>query len=206
MNQALFEQYETAKEQGNKRLAASLIANFIETFTTDEEREVWTRWYVDNRAVGHAVRHELFEQVLFPVFLAGYKRSDPWCIEMLERCAQNLYKAEHLWSQIGHQTEMQLAELRLELTPNDLQAKARVLRHLIEWFNYCEHEWPAGILYGSDGATEPQCQEILQSLRKARELDEERVHSHYLNQFETKVHQYIHRLSQAATRGPASNA
>ena len=205
MKQTLFEQYETAKEQGNKRLATSLIANFIETFTTDEEREEWTRWYMENRSVGHAVRHELFEHILFPVLLAGHKRSDPWCIEMLERCAQNLYKAEHLWSQIGYQTEMQLAELLLELTPHDLQAKERVLGHLIRWFNYSEHEWPAGILYGSDGATEPQCQEILQSLRKARELDERRAYAQYLNQFEAKLQIYIHRLSQAGTKGAASN-
>ena len=202
MKKKLFEQYETAKEQGNKRLAASLIANFIETFTTDAEREEWTRWYVSNRAIGNSVRHELFEQVIFPVLLAGHKRSDPWCIEVLERCAQNLYKAEHLWSQVGYQTEMQLAEHRLELTPNDIATKERVLGHLINWFQYSEHEWPAGILYGSDGATEPQCQEILQSIHKARSLDNGQVHSQYLNQFEAKVHQYIHRLPQATTKKP----
>ncbi len=206
MKQALFEQYETAKEQGNKRLAASLIADFIKTFATDEEREEWTRWYMSNRAIGHAVRHELFEQVIFPVLLSGHRTSDPWCIEMLERCAQNLYKAEHLWSQVGYQTEMQLAERRLEITPNDMKAKERVLEHLISWFQYSEHEWPAGILYGSDGATELQCQEILRSIHKAHALDNTQAHSHYLDQFEAKVHQYIHRLSQAASREPASNA
>lgn len=206
MKQTLFEQYETAKEQGNKRLAASLISEFIETFTTDEEREEWTRWYMNNRAVEHTVRHELFEQVIFPVLLAGHQRSDPWCIEMLERCAQNLYKAKHLWSQVGYQTEMQLAEHRLELTPNDLKAKKRVLEHLISWFRYSEHKWPAGILYGSDGATETECQEILHSLHKARMLDGCQVHSHFLDQYEAKVHQYIDRLSRVAARKSASNA
>lgn len=206
MEQALFEQYEAAKESGNKRLASSLLVRFIETFTTDVEREEWTRWYMENRAIGHAVRHELFEHVIFPVLLAGHHRSDLWCIEMLEHCAQNLYKAEHLWSQVGYQTEMQLAERRLDLTPNDPQTKECVLKHLIDWFQYSEHEWPAGILYGSDGATEPQCQEILQSLQKARTLDEGHKYSHYLNDFETKVRQYAHRLSHAATRASISNA
>lgn len=206
MKQALFEKYETAKEQGNKRLATSLISEFIDTFTTHEEREEWTRWYMNNRAAEHAVRHEVFEQVIFPVLLARYQRSEPWCIEMLERCTQNLYKAEHLWSQVGHQTEMQLAEHRLELTPNDLKAKERVLEHLISWFSYSEHEWPAAILYGSDGATATECQEILHSLHKARMLDSGQVHSHFLDQYEAKVHHYIDRLSQAASRKSASNA
>ncbi|MBS1159296.1 MAG: hypothetical protein H6R15_1715 [Proteobacteria bacterium] len=205
MEQALFEQYEAAKEQGNKGLATALIAKFIGTFSTDEERKEWTRWYMVNRTFGHAVRHELFEGVMFPVLLVGHQRSDPWCIEVLERCAQNLYKADHLWSQVGYQTEMQLAERRLELIPNDPKAKTRLLEHLIAWFRYSEHEWPAGILYGADGATEAQCQEILMSIKKARTLDEGRAHLHYLNQFEAKVDQYIHRLRTSAGR-PASNA
>lgn len=195
MKQALFEQYEVAKTRGDQRLAANLIADFIGTFATDEEREEWTRWYLNNGAIGHAVRRELFEQVVFPVLLAGYQRSDPWCVEMLERYAENLYKAEHLWSQIGYQTKMQLAERRLELTPNDIETKERLLKNFINWFQYSEHEWPAGILYGADGATEPQCQEILQGIHKARALDEGRVHSRYLDQYEAKVQQYIHRLS-----------
>lgn len=206
MKQALFEQYETTKEQGNKRLATSLISEFIKTFTTNEEREEWTRWYMNNRTVDLFVRHELFEQVIFPVLLAGYQRSDPWCIEMLERCAQNLYRAKHLWSQVDYQTEMQLAEHWLELTPNDIKAKNRVLEHLIRWFRYSEHEWPAGILYGSNGATETECQEFRQSLHKARMLDTGQVYSHFLDQYEAKVLQYIDRLSQAAANKPTSNA
>ncbi|MFZ2828573.1 hypothetical protein [Hydrogenophaga sp.] len=201
MNQALFEQYEVAKEQGNKRLAASLLARFIETFATDEEREEWTRCYFSNRPVVHAIRHELFEQVIFPVLLAGYQRPDPWCIEMLERCVQNLYGAEHLWAQIGRQTGMQLAERLLALKPDDRQTQARVLAHLIEWFRYSEHEWPAGILYGNDGATALQCDEVLFEVRRARTLDEACVHSAFLNQFEEKVQQYIQRLG-AANRSP----
>jgi hypothetical protein len=194
MNQSLFVQYEVAKEQGNKRLAASLIASFVETFATNEEREEWTRWYFSNRPLVHAIRHELFEQVIFPVLLAGYQRSDPWCIEMLERCAQSLYRSEHLWVQIGHQTGMQLAERLLALKPDDRQTQARVLAHLIEWFRYSEHEWPAGILYGNDGATALQCDEVLLEVRRARALDEACVHTPFLNQFEAKVQQYIQRL------------
>lgn len=197
MNQALFEQYEVAREQGNKPLAASLIASFVETFATDDEREQWTRWYFDNRATRHVIRHEVFEQVIFPALLTGYQRSDPWCIEMLERCDQNLYRAKHLWAQIGHQTGMQMAERLLALRPEDRQAKTRVLEYLINGFRYSEHEWPAGILYGSDGATACQCDEILLDVRRARTLDEACVHSSFLSQFEARVQQYRQRLGAA---------
>lgn len=201
MNQALFEQYEVARVQGNKRLAASLIASFIETFATDDKREEWTRWYFINHPARHAIRHELFEQVIFPVLLAGHQRSDPWCIEMLERCDQNLYRAEHLWMQVSHQTGMQLAERLLALKPNDQYARARVLEHLIDGFRYSEHEWPSGILCCADGATALQCNEILLDVRRARILDEDCVHSSFLNQFEAKVRQHIQRL-EAASRSP----
>jgi hypothetical protein len=195
MNQVLFEQYEAAKAQGNKRLSTSLLACFIETFETDEQREAWTRWYFDHRPVHFAVRHELFERVIFPVLLTGYQRSDSWSLEMLERCSQNLYKAEHLWAQIDHQTQRQLAERLLELQPDDPRASARVLAHLIAGFRYSEHEWPAGILDGANGATAHASGEILLEVHRARALDVGGMHTAFLDQYDEKVRQYIQRLS-----------
>ncbi|MCQ4166094.1 hypothetical protein [Tahibacter harae] len=204
MEHALFEQYVTAKAQGEKRLASHLIARFIATFSTDEERETWTRWYLDSRTGDRRIRHELFEHVIFPVLLAGYQRSDLWCLEMLDRYAQNLYRAQHLWARVGYRTDVQFAQQRLALAPHDGQARARVLQHWIGWFGHSEHEWPTGILYGMDGATEQQCAEILAQVHEVRALDQEGRYRDYLDQFEAKVRQYLQRLSDRSAAGGAS--
>lgn len=58
----------------------------------------------------------------------------------------------------------------------------------------CIHEWPAGILYGADGATTDECKEILSVLDEVEELDEVGSHSNLLNDVRTKTQQYIERL------------
>lgn len=204
MQEALFEQYEAAKTRGDKRLASSLVARFVAAFATDEERAAWTRRYLDSGLIHHTIRYELFEHVIFPVLLAGYQKSDPWCLAMLDRHAQNLYRAKHLWAKVGYETDIQFAQRRLELEPESAQARERVLAYWIAWFGYCEHEWPAGILYGMNGATESQCGEILDKVGEIRALDRDGVHRVYLDQFEAKVQQYRQRLAHAAEAGTHS--
>ena len=204
MQEALFEQYEAAKARGDKRLASSLVARFVATFATDEERGAWTRRYLDSSLIHHTIRYELFEHVIFPVLLAGYQKSDPWCLAMLDRHAQNLYRAKHLWAKVGDEGDVQFAQRWLELEPENAQARGRVLEHWMTWFGYCEHEWPAGILYGMNGATESECGEILDKVCEIRALDRDGVHRDYLDQFEAKVLQYRKRLSYAAAAGTRS--
>lgn len=197
MNQIIFESYEAAREQGNKRLASSLIADFVASFSTFEERSDWAYWYFANRTFGHTVRHELFEHVIFPVLLKGYKCSDPWSLLWLERCEQNLCKAKQLWAQVNHKTAAQFLEELIAVEPNNLPVKQRLLSHHINGFKYSEHEWPTGILCGMDGANCEQCEEILRSIELANTLDTERAHTNYLAEFESKVRQYLVRLVKA---------
>ena len=197
MNQTIFDCYEVARAQGNKRLASSLISEFVASFSTLEDRSAWTHWYFSNRTFEHTVRHELFEHVIFPVLLKGYKCSDPWSLQWLERCEQNLYKAKQLWAQVDHKSADKFLEELIAVEPNNLLAKQRLLSHRINSFRYCEHEWPAGILFGMDGANYEQCEEILQSIEHTNALDTERAYSNFLAEFESKVRQYLARLVKA---------
>jgi hypothetical protein len=49
--------------------------------------------------------------------------------------------------------------------PNDRVARQRLLRILRSRFEYALHELPAGVLYGHDGATPEQCDEMEDELR-----------------------------------------
>jgi hypothetical protein len=57
------------------------------------------------------------------------------------------------------------------------------------------HEWPGGILFGTDGATRQECDQILQEVEYAKKLDLGARHSIFLSIFEARVLEYIDRLS-----------
>jgi hypothetical protein len=50
----------------------------------------------------------------------------------------------------------------------------------LDGFEYSEHEWPAGILYGMNGANLEQCQEIASAVTEARALDFNGKYDFYL--------------------------
>lgn len=69
-----------------------------------------------------------------------------------------------------------------------------LLRSLLDYFCYAGHEWPAGILWGNDGATLDQCNEIMSEVTLARELDRRRANALSINEFESKLKHYKERL------------
>jgi hypothetical protein len=129
--------------------------------------------------------------------------ADPWCLAMLSRHAQNLYRAKLLWSEVDYTSAAAFALQWLAVAPDDARAQARVLANLIDWFGSCEHEWPRGILYGCDDATVAQCEDILQGVREARALDQQGTCLAYLDPFEAKVQQYMQRLLQKSAHSDA---
>ena len=74
---------------------------------------------------------------------------------------------------MGYISEEQLTIRLLEMCPDDVWAKARRMEQLQRWLAYTIHEWPSGVLYGSDGATHEQCEEILDAVGELRDLDED---------------------------------
>jgi hypothetical protein len=105
-----------------------------------------------------------------------------------------LYRAEALWSQIDRKTEHSLLTDLLNLCPDDRETKIELLGSLVRSFEYMQHEWPAGILYGFDGATAEECAEILREIQIAKRLDSEDRYCAFLASFEARVIEYQARL------------
>jgi hypothetical protein len=60
-------------------------------------------------------------------------------------------------------------------------------------FEYCQHEWPAGILYSRDAANASECTEILEYIAFTRQLDDG-GYAGFLDAFERKIDGYRVRL------------
>lgn len=142
----------------------------------------------------HKVHIEFYEAVIFPALLHGYRQQELWGVKGLIQTAQNFYQAPQLWSQIDQKTDWTLLEEAQALAPDDESLRQQLISKNIRWFDFCQHEWPAGILYGQDGASIAECEEILKAVEKTKVLDCELIHQTFLDEFVDKVHMYQRQL------------
>ena len=111
----------------------------------------------------------------------------------MARTSQNLYSAKQLWQKVDGKSDGAFLIELLSICPDDYQTRAEVLAWHLGRLRYYIHEWPAGILYGIDGASTAECAEILEELKSARELDSDKQHRELFDEVETKVHAYLAR-------------
>jgi hypothetical protein len=198
VNAAFFEEYRELKDSGRRPEATAALAKFISSFAGMEEKTVWTRWYLESEQIGLKIRHELFEQVILPVLVEGYQRRDPWALRWLARTTQNLQHSKDLCGEIEFKTGWAFLKDLVAMCPEDDDARTELLGCHVGWFRHCVHEWPTGILYGMDGATVGECDEILAAVAESRHLDRDHKHAAFLDDFETKVIQYKARIAEFA--------
>lgn len=196
MQPEYFEQYCDLKQRGLKQEARKLLLAFISSFQDLAEKTAWTKAYLHiwEKENAHKIRYELYEAVIFPALLHGYRQQELWGVKGLIQTAQNFYQAPQLWSQIDQKTDWTLLEEAQALAPDDESLRQQLISKNIRWFDFCQHEWPAGILYGQDGASIAECEEILKAVEKTKVLDCELIHQTFLDEFVDKVHMYQRQL------------
>lgn len=197
MIEAHYERYQALKAAGRRAEAADALAAFIASFVDNAEKETWARAFLATHDGRGTIRHELYEQVIFPVLLAAYRQNDPWSLRWFAATSQNLYQAKHLWSQVDYKTDFAFLKDLVAIAPNDAQARSALLDRQIDWLRHCVHEWPVGILYGMDGANLSQCDEILAEIESTRNLDADQAYAEFLGDVEAKVREYKVRLMEA---------
>jgi hypothetical protein len=131
--------------------------------------------------------------VIFPVLLDGYHRRDAWSLLWLARTAQNLYASRSLHALVDFKSEQQLLREAYQIDPNE-ELRNLLLHTLLKWFAYCQHEWPTGILCGTDGASAADCDQLLKEARFARTLDVGGANEPFLREFERRTREYGERL------------
>jgi len=143
-----YHEFQRLQAQGRKPEARAALERFITSAGRGEERQAWVREYLERGDYGHRIRHELYESLIFPVLLDGYRSGDVWSTLWLARTAQNLYASSTLHALVELKSEQQLLREAHELDPSDEAVRESLLAALVKWFAYSQHEWPAGILWG----------------------------------------------------------
>ena len=194
MNKDLYEKFKQLKARHLRAEASEVMTDFLRSFASIDEKKTFTYWFFKNDFDGKKIRRDLYEAILFPVLLEGYKNSDPWSIKSLAETEENLHESKPLWGQISYKTKLLLLRQYLSLRPSDYTARRRLLTEQINSFRYCEQEWPASIIYGQQEATETECSKISEEIKFARQLDVEKKYKSYIDEFEAKLESYKKRF------------
>ncbi|MBQ4837100.1 hypothetical protein [Pseudoalteromonas luteoviolacea] len=135
--------------------------------------------------------------LVYPTLKRGFEVGDYDSTLWLGKLIQNIYQTKGLFEELGSLVEMDFYKRCHEIDPENNQGNGLLLGSLLNWFSYCEHEWPAGILYGNDGASIEQCEEIRNEVKFALSLVTEQADIDFIEQFLEKLVQYETRLSKA---------
>ncbi|WDA40218.1 hypothetical protein [Erythrobacter sp. BLCC-B19] len=194
-DERLYEEFLRWQSLGAKAKATAALRAFLDSFPDFAAKAKWTNANLEKLHTNrHArIRHELFEEVIFPVLISRIEAGDPEAMFQLARHDQNLFGATHLWKQMEYVSPRELLQRAHEAAPHEDRYRKALLQDLVGAFNYLDHEWPLAILVD---AREPDVWDTLSELiSKARILDMEGAMADRLAEFEDRVRQYRARIS-----------
>ena len=135
----------------------------------------------------------IWKEIVYPE-LAARMLDDPRAVRGMIQTIQNLYSSKHEWNSLQWVTEYQLVANLLKMVPDDPWAQERRENCLVAELEHAIHEWPSGILYGMNGATTEQCEEILDMVVELRDFDTDGRIIAFCDDVEEKTRQYMSRL------------
>ena len=143
-------------------------------------------------SVDHKINYHIWSGIVLPFYRQDPR--DPVAIKCLIETVQNLYSDKSAHESLNWISEWQLVDQYLELLPEDSWATEKKKSLLAAWLAYSIHEWPSGVLYGKDGATASQCQEILDAVDELQALDREAEYADLCKDVRAKTRLYRDRL------------
>ena len=198
MNNEYFDDYLKYEKSGVKAKARESLDAFIKSFGTYAEKEAWTREHLPELELNHPgrIRHELFDRIVFPVLLQGYRDRDIGLMVWLVRLSQNLYQHEKSWAMINYKTDLQIIRECYHLDPCNSEVRELYLEIEIRGILYSIHEWPSGILIGNNGASAEECRELLEGIPLLRFMDWDKKYGDIISDYEDKLREYIGRWEE----------
>lgn len=181
-------------DRGQRKKASEALAIFINSFANDEKKSwVWSYLKSFDKENPPFIRYEIFRDLVYPVLKEGYLQNDIASTIWLAILYDNIYNNKYIYNEVNL-TSIELLEKCINIDPQNNEAKKLLLTQLIRRLVYCIHEWPSGILYGNNGASIEECQEIRDSIYLAQSLDVHQEHEAFLKDFIDKLNQYERRL------------
>ncbi len=146
-------------------------------------------------SVTHKLNHHLWTGIVLP-YLQEEVPHNPAAVKCLIQTIQNLYSSKEAHSNFDWVTEGELLECYLRMCPEDEWAISKAIEQRSRWLAYTIHEWPLGVLYGNNGATIEQCNEIIEAVSQLRLLDKESSYELLCKDIEDKTIQYQEQLQR----------
>jgi hypothetical protein len=199
MNIEFYNEFIIFSRKGIRAKAKECINNFINSFDNFTEKELWTKEYLpklEKTRTGY-IRNELFEEIIFPVLLNGYKNKDISLMIWLVKLDNNYYRNKKIWKKINFKSSLEIIKECYEIDGNNNEIIDLYLSMEIKGIKYALHEWPCGILIDSHGMTLEDCkEELLKEIPIIRKLDINRRYTDFIDDYENKLKEYIKRLEK----------
>lgn len=192
MNIEHYEAFLKHEEKGLKKQASESIRAFISSFENIEDTENWVWENLPKlKKNNHSrIRHEIFNDLVYPILKRGYENDDFASTLWLGKLAQNIYQAQKIHKELNWVSAIALYQKSHALDPTNDEARLCLLKATIDRLAYSEHEWPSCILYGNDCATLEECDDINAAVQQARQLDKEQNYREFIKQFVEKLNEY----------------
>jgi len=202
MNIEYYQEFKVCEEKGLKKEALKSLQAFIASFQNEKEKEDWVWEYLPKLDTNRhsRIRHEIFYELVYPVLKSGYDDNDFLSTLWLGKLAQNIYQARQIHEELDWITEQGLYNKSHTINPENDEVRLLLLKAIVNGLEYSEHEWPSGILYGNDGATIEQCEEISTEVQRAIQLDREHAYTEFIEQYAKKLGEYRVRLNNSFQR------
>lgn len=115
------------------------------------------------------IRQPLYKHLIYPILLAQVAQNNIDAIKGLLKLDEQLtsYQAN---SHDTRYTWAKLLEQGLTIAPNDTDLLKLSEQTTRNYLNYTLHEIPIGVLYGQDGATIAECDELLEKVSQYENL------------------------------------
>ena len=198
MNIEYYENFEKELDAGLKKQATASVKLFVESFQREGDIRDWVWSYLPNLEENRhsCIRYEIFMNLVYPTLKRGFELGDYNSTMWLGKLIQNIYQTKGLFEELGSLDEIDFYKKCHEIDPANNVGNSLLLCSILNWFSYCEHEWPAGILYGNDGATIEQCEDIRNETKFALSLTAEQADIDFIEQFSEKLVQHEMRLNK----------
>jgi len=169
--QELWESYLAAERDRIRAVMMPALDRFVDALL-ESPTDIWKPWaktiaaHISDRSVDIPMRFPLFRRVILPALAEGVLRHEPGCARWLASFESLIVNSNDVPLAPELRTSAGLLAEAVRLDPKDDIARRRLIERHASYLEYTLHELPTGVLYGADGASPDECQELLSLLRE----------------------------------------
>ena len=198
MNIEYYNEYLKYKNLGIKSKVKEYIDYFVDSFLNYDEKELWALEYLPTLKINNygridCIRYELFEKIIFPVLLNGYKNQNIELMIWLVRFNDNYYGNNDVNKIMNYKTLFQIINECYEIDPKNNEVIDLYLEILIDEISFNIHHYPSVILTENIGTKKDQCKKLLEELPFIHKLDRNKKYYEFLTDYENNIKEYMER-------------